>query len=257
MNYQDLLKSSEKVAQTDKIEVRRMGGVVYKIFDKSFSCSGIFYEAMLQTRAKEAGVVVPVIRGVEEVDERTAIVSDFVSGSTIRTLMEENPGKRDEYLALLAELQVNIHACTVFDVKKLKHRLMEDIKTVSYIDDIKKYELMTRLASMPEHNKLCHGNYGPENVVIDDMGHPVILDWVAATRGNASADAARTYLKLSLDSSEDAEKYLSIFCEKTGTAKNYVQEWLPIVAASCLNDKKLGEKEKTVMLTWLDVVDYE
>ena len=257
MTYQELVKQSTLVAQSDKIEVRCLDGKAYKIFDRSFLYSAVLSEALLQTLAFESGIPVPRVHGIEEIDERTAIVSDCIKGNTLSSLIAENPAKRDELLELMTDLQLKIHSCTVSDVKKLKHRLLREIKAAPYIDEVKKYEIMTRLSSMREHNKLCHGNFGPENIIIDSHGQPFVLDWAAATRGNASADVARTYLKLSLSSTENAESYIKMFCEKTGTAKNYVQDWLPIVSASCLSDKKLTEKEKTVMLTWLDVVDYD
>ena len=71
-----------------------------------------------------------------------------------------------------------------------------------------------------------------------------IIDWAHATQGNASADVARTYLLFCLDNKKDlAEKYLQLFCEKTGTTKRYVQKWLPIVAASQTVKKNEEEKE--------------
>ena len=52
-----------------------------------------------------------------------------------------------------------------------------------------------------------------------------------------------------------AEKYLNLFCEKTGTSKRYVQEWLPIVAAARLTEEI--PEEKDFLMKWLDVVAYE
>ena len=52
-----------------------------------------------------------------------------------------------------------------------------------------------------------------------------------------------------------AELYLNMFCKKSDTAKQYVQQWLPIVAASQLT--KSVESEKEFLLKWIDVVDYQ
>ena len=46
------------------------------------------------------------------------------------------------------------------------------------------------------------------------------------TQGNASADAAMTYLLFALESQEKADLYLKIFCKKSDTAMQYVQQWL-------------------------------
>ena len=107
---------------------------------------------------------------------------------------------------------------------------------------------------MPKHKKLCHGNFTPMNLIVS--GDKItIVDWVAARQGNASADVARTYLMLCLDFPEAAELYLNNFCQKSGTAKKYVQEWLPIVAAAQLTNDK--PEEKKLLLKWIDVVQYE
>ena len=121
-------------------------------------------------------------------------------------------------------------------------------------DDTRRYELLTRLDSMPKHVKLCHGNFDPHNIIV--RGDQIfIVDWIRATQGNASADVARTFLLLSLENPKAAELYMDTFCKKTGTAKKYVQDWLPIVAAAHLKESR--DEEKELLMKWIDVVDYE
>ena len=67
---------------------------------------------------------------------------------------------------------------------------------------------------------------------------------------------ARTYLLFKLEKKDAlAEKYLTLFCRKTDTAKQYVQQWLPIVAAS--QSVKGRKEEREFLLGWTNVVDYE
>ena len=83
-----------------------------------------------------------------------------------------------------------------------------------------------------------------------------MLDWAHVTQGNASADAARTYLLFWLSGDiNSAEKYLDLFCKKSDTAKQYVQKWLPIVAAS--QSVKGKPEEKEFLMSWVNVVEYE
>ena len=107
---------------------------------------------------------------------------------------------------------------------------------------------------MRKHIKLCHGNFSPKNIIINDEG-TYVLDWVAARQGNASADVARTYLLLCLEYPEIAEKYMDKFCMASGTSKRYVQAWLPIVAAAQLIKNK--PEEKDLLMKWIDVVEYD
>ena len=68
-----------------------------------------------------------------------------------------------------------------------------------------------------------------------------MLDWSHATQGNAAADVARSYLLFWLNGQIDfAEQYLNLFCEQSDTAKQYVQKWIPIVAASQLAKGQCG-----------------
>ena len=109
---------------------------------------------------------------------------------------------------------------------------------------------------MPNHVKVCHGDFNPSNVIVTGSGEMYVIDWSHATQGNASADVARTYLIFCLEGKENiAEKYLQMFCEKSGTTKRYVQRWLPIVAAS--QTVKKNEEEKELLNRWVNVVEYE
>lgn len=252
MTYQELKKNSESIASTARIEVVHLDNMAYKLFNKTYTRYHVYREAMLQCLAADAGINVPKIHGVIEVDDRLAILSDYIDGDTVENLMDEFPAKKDKYMELLANTQIDILSRTVTDVRKLTQSLEQDINSLTQLDDVKRYELETLLASMPDHNKFCHGNFGPENVMIDSMDKVFVLDWYAAARGNAGADMAKTYLKLTLTSSEAAEKYIRLLCEKMGYDKQYIYEWVPIMAASCLNERIFSEKEKQILMNWID-----
>ena len=82
-----------------------------------------------------------------------------------------------------------------------------------------------------------------------------MIDWAHATQGNASADAAMTYLVFALKDQEKADLYLRLYCKKSDTARQYVQKWIPIVAAAQLT--KDNELEKEFLMKWIDVMDFE
>ncbi|MDR2865533.1 MAG: phosphotransferase, partial [Spirochaetaceae bacterium] len=119
-----------------------------------------------------------------------------------------------------------------------------------------RYELHTRLESLPKHTKLCHGDFNPSNIIITDNDEAYIIDWSHAAQGNASADAAQTYLLFWLTGNINAaDKYLDLFCAKSDTAKQYVQKWISIISASRLARAKPEERE--FLLHWANVVEYE
>ena len=82
-----------------------------------------------------------------------------------------------------------------------------------------------------------------------------IVDWAHATQGNASGDAAITYLEFALKDQKLADLYLELFCKKSDTAKQYVQKWLPIAAAAQLT--KNVPEEKEFLSRWTDIIDFQ
>ena len=246
----------------DKIIAVRTGKTIYKdedravkVFDSDYSKADILNEALNQARIEETGLNIPKILGVNMIDGKWAIVSEFIKGKTMAQLIEENPDKFDEYLEQFVDIQMSIHEMKAPLLTKLKDKMNRKISQAD-IDATTRYELHTRLEGMPKHNKLCHGDFWMSNIIIAEDNTPYILDWSHATQGNASADAARTYLLFWLNGDIDgAKKYLDLFCKKSDTARQYVQKWMPIVAAS--QSVKGNAKEREFLLSWVDVVDYE
>ncbi len=225
-----------------------------KVFDENYSKADVLNEALNQARIEETGLNIPKIIEVTRVDGKWAIVSEFIEGKTLAQLMEENGDKKDEYLEILVDLQLLVHSKKAPLLNKLKDKMDRKI-SASEFDATTRYELHTRLGGMPKHNKVCHGDFNPSNIIITKDGTPYIIDWSHATQGNASADAARTYLLFCLNGdSEGAKKYLDLFCRKSNTAKQYVQKWMPIVAAS--QSVKGNKEERDFLISWVDVVDY-
>lgn len=246
----------------DNIIAQRVGKAIYrdgekaiKVFDKDFSKANVLNEALNQARIEETELNIPKVIEVTTIDGKWAIVSDFIEGKTLSQLMQENPEKLDEYLELFVDLQMNVHSKACPLLNKLKDKMNSKISEAD-LDATTRYELHTRLEGMPKHKKVCHGDFNPSNIIISNDGTAYILDWSHATQGNASADVARTYLLFCLDGDKAlADKYLNLFCKKSDTAKQYVQKWMPIVAASQSVKGKAEERE--FLLSWVDVVDYE
>ena len=249
------MKLEKIIAVRNNKTIYRDGDKCIKVFSEGFSKADVLNEALNQARIESTGLNIPKILEVTMIEGKWAIVSEFIKGKTLAQLMEEDPEKKDEYLALLVDLQLEMHSKTCAHLNKLKDKMNRKISE-SKLDATTRYDLHTRLEGMPKHKKVCHGDFNPSNIIITEDGTPYILDWSHATQGNASADAARTYLLFWLNGDiEGAKKYLDLFCEKSNTAKQYVQKWMPIVAAS--QSVKGNEHEREFLLSWVNVVDYE
>ena len=164
--------------------VYRDGDKVIKVFDEHYSKADILNEALNQARVEETGLDIPKLCEVTKVNGRWAIVMDYIKGKTLAQLMAENPDKTDEYLNRFVDLQLEIHSKRAPLLNKLKDKMNRKISEADLSATIR-YDLHTRLEAMPKHNKVCHGDFNPSNVIIsDEDGKAYIIDWSHATQGN-------------------------------------------------------------------------
>ena len=244
----------EVIAERKTKTVYRDNDKTIKLFVENYSKSNILNEAPNQARVEETGLNVPKLLEVTKMDDRWALVSEHIEGRSLQEIMDENPEKLEEYMDLFVNLQLKVLAQRAPMLNKLKDKMQRKIAETGS-NATMKYDLNTRLESMPKNNQICHGDFNPSNIIIKPDGIPYVIDWAHVTQGNGAADAARTYLLFNLDGKkEEAEIYLRKFSEKSNTEKRLIQKWIPIVAAAHLS--KASEEERAFLMNWIDVVDY-
>ena len=244
----------EVIAERKTKTVYKDNGRTIKLFIENYPKSNILNEALNQARVEETGLNIPKLLEVTKMENRWALVSEHIEGKSLEELIKENPERKAEYMDMFIDIQLNILSKTAPMINKLKDKMKRKIAETDLSDTIK-YDLNTRLESMPRHNKICHGDFNPSNVIIKEDGTAYVIDWAHVTQGNSSADVARTYLLFHLDGKkEEAEEYLNKFSAKSGIEKRYIQTWIPIVAAAHLS--KASEEERKFLMNWIDVVDY-
>ena len=236
-------------------EVYKTEEGIVKVFEKTHPKSAVFNEALNTVRVEETGLEIPKLKEVTQIDGKWALVIEYKDGKTLEEMMKVDHDNMEKYMSDFVDLQLKVHEKKAPMLMKLKDKLAKQINQLKALDATQRYELLTRLESMPKHDKLCHGDFNPSNVIVGKNGKMTVVDWAHATQGNASADAAMTYLLFALKDQETADLYLKLFCKKSDTAKQYVQQWLPIVAASQL--EKENELEKDFLMKWIDVMDYQ
>ncbi|MDR0696682.1 MAG: phosphotransferase [Christensenellaceae bacterium] len=244
----------------DQVLAKRHNKLIYKsgnfrvkLFGNEFSKADILNEALNHARVETTDLNVPKIEEVTKIKDQWAIICEYIPGVTLDNLMSDDSEEFDKYLDIFINIQLKMHSKTVPLLNNIKDKMNRKI-SASGLPATTRYELHTRLDSMPKHNKLCHGDFNPSNIIVGEDGKYYIIDWAHATVGNASADVARTYLLFSLENRKSvADKYLSRFCIKSDTAKQYVQKWMPIVAASQLVKGKI--EEKAFLSNWVQIMD--
>lgn len=250
----ELTKKTLIVKRTYK-EVYKCEEGIAKVFEESHPKADVFNEALNTARVEATGLDIPKVKEVTMVDGKWTLLIEYREGTTLEEMMASDKANLEKYMEDFVDLQLDMHSKRSPRLNKLKDKMARQINSLKEIDATTRYELLTRLESMPKHDKLCHGDFNPSNVIYGKNGKLTIVDWAHATQGNASADAAKTYLLFALKDQEMADLYLKLFCKKSDTARQYVQQWLPIVAAAQLT--KNNELEKDFLMKWIDVFDYQ
>lgn len=249
------LEQGNLIVKRSYKEVYKCEEGIVKVFEKTHPKSAIFNEALNTVRVEETGMDIPKLKEVIQIEGKWALVIEYKDGKTLEEMMKVDPQNMEKYMSDFVDLQLKIQSNKAPMLNKLKDKLARQIDGLKELDATQRYELRTRLESMPKHTKVCHGDFNPSNVIVGKNGKMTVVDWAHVTQGNASADAAMTYLLFALKDQAVADMYLDMFCKKSDTAKQYVQQWLPIVAASQL--EKDNELEKEFLMKWIDVMDYQ
>lgn len=249
------LEEKNLIVERSYKKVYKCDDSVVKVFETTHPKASVFNEALNTARVEDAGLDIPKVKGVTQIDGKWAVEIEYKAGKTLEEMMKGDENNIEKYMEDFVDLQISVHNKTSPLLNKLKDKLSRDINALKQLDATTRYELLTRLESMPKHNKVCHGDFNPSNVIVGKNGKMTVVDWAHATQGNASADAAMTYLLFALKKQETADLYLKLFCKKSDTAMQYVQQWLPIVAAAQLT--KENELEKEFLMRWIDVIEYQ
>ncbi len=234
----------EVVARRKDKVVYRDGDKLIKLFNESYSKSDILNEAINQARVAETGLNIPRFYEVTVIDGKSAIVMEYVEGETFKQLFEKYPSDREGLMRRFVAIQRDVHSRRHLLLTKYIDKLRMKILS-SGLDASTRYDFSMRLDGMRRHTHVLHGDFIPSNVILKRDGTPYILDWSHASQGNSTADGTKTYLLFRLAGADEfAEEYADEFCRQSGSSREYMQEWVPLIAAAQLARMTDPEKRK-------------
>jgi uncharacterized protein (TIGR02172 family) len=165
---------------------------VLKLFLEGFPDAVVQREAQVTEAVHKAGVPVPAVEGLVEVDGRVGIVFERVEGPTMLEDMMSRPWKLAQYARMMAELQAEMHSREIAALPSLRDELEDVVSSQEGMTENIRHALADALR-LPDGNSVLHGDFHPDNIIMSSRG-PIIIDWPEAKRGNPIADAARTWL---------------------------------------------------------------
>jgi aminoglycoside phosphotransferase (APT) family kinase protein len=168
---------------------------ILKLFHTGWSLTAVEQEARINRIVQKTALPVPATGGMIEIDGRHGILFDRIDGSTMLRQLGAKPWTAISLLHAFADLHVKMHAHTIAvgEVPSQRHQLTHLIQQASPLPAAWTAAALAALDRLPDGNRLCHGDYHPDNVLMSAHG-PIIIDWSEATAGNPLADVARTAL---------------------------------------------------------------
>lgn len=106
-------------------------------------------------------------------------------------------GKLPNILRLMAGLHCDLHKLeTTEKIYQQKDMLKSQIMVAPMLSEEEKSVILKYLEKLPEGTRLCHGDFHPDNVLMDEQLW--VIDWMTGVVGEPAGDAARSVVMFSL-----------------------------------------------------------
>lgn len=234
---------------------------ILKLFRDGWSLSSVKWEENVAQTVSEAGLPVPAVYGIVEVNGRHGIIYERVDGPSMLTELISKPEKLEYFANLFAKLHTQMHALQIRGLPSQRQQLKKKIRNAGPLSEGKQEITLRTLDKLPDGSVLCHGDFHPDNILMSSRG-PVVIDWNDATQGSAHADIARTLLLLHQGEppqpfEHDAvqiqsmrslfiDTYLRHYCQIRPTSLGDIESWRLPVAAARLSEG-IKEEEKLLL----------
>ncbi|MFA6107155.1 MAG: phosphotransferase [Candidatus Latescibacterota bacterium] len=222
---------------------------VVKVYHPWMPRSAVELERRCTAAARAAGLPVPAVGEVVQLDGRVGLVLERVDGLS---MMDRITGQQDHPMdsaCRLAELHRALHQQPAPPgLPDQADRLESRIRRGSVLGPAEQEAALTALVRLDRGDRLCHGDFHPGNVLVADQG-PVIIDWIDAASGSPAADLGRTVLLFegAIATSQASEgmpalmrqyrdAYLEGYGADHGPAATW-RAWMPVLAAARLDEQ--------------------
>lgn len=173
------------------------GAVLRLLRDPNATVSNERQRAALEA-ARAGGASVPAVREAGVYHGRPGLVLERIDGPDLLTLLGRRPWRLLWAGRACGVVHARLHDITApAGVPTLHARYGQPAGGLDRIPPPIARRVRALLATLPEGDRLCHGDFHPGNVIISPR-RPVVIDWANVARGHPEADVARTLLLLQL-----------------------------------------------------------
>jgi aminoglycoside phosphotransferase (APT) family kinase protein len=168
-------------------------GRVLKLFRPGWGKDIATHEAEVARAIYESGAPAPRVDELAEVDGRAGVVYERIAGPSLLGVLSARLSRLPWVARTLAEAHAAIHLRTMAGLPRMRETLARRIQAAPSLPPALQRAALRALATLPDADVLCHGDYHLDNVLLSARG-PLIIDWENAALGDPLADVARTLM---------------------------------------------------------------
>lgn len=242
-------------------------GQILKLYYANMPEEEVRREFTVSQMACKMGLPTPQAVELVEKDGRIGIVFERLQGPTLLKLVLKQIWRIDRHARLLAKLHYQLHQTPLPEpapvLRTMKNTLQWQMQRARHLSQEEKLQVEQYLSALPDGEpRLCHGDFHPDNVMIQgDTAY--YIDWMTGTLGNPAADAARTVLLLRMGTMPDGTPklvdyivgkirrrlervYHAHYLRLSGLTAEEVERWFLPLAAARLSEG-IPEAEKVLL----------
>jgi Predicted aminoglycoside phosphotransferase len=150
-------------------------------------------EKMLLTTLHKYHIHVPLVYDLFNIDGKPAVLMQKIDGCNLFDYMLNSPSKIPQTSKELAHMHLQIFNITADKLTAIADIVKYFASLPSLLEKRLINFVLETLISLPQEDSLCHGDFHPGNILMqnDDL---YIIDWSGAYRGSYLCDVANTYL---------------------------------------------------------------
>lgn len=217
-------------------------GRVLKLFYAGYPKDSVEKELRNAGMVDALGIPAPRCYGRAEVDGRVGIVYERAAGESLLAYLLRT-GDEEGCARIMARLQRQMLACELpQEAVDKREALRKALEENARLPEKDRTEALERLRGLPDGNALCHGDFHPDNVMVDGE-KAMVIDWMNLNRGDPIGDVAMTWYLLACSPLPPDVQEMQGFAQmrgrladeylkEMGVEKARIEDWLPVIRAS-------------------------
>jgi hypothetical protein len=235
---------------------------VLKLFKNGLPVHLVNEEYEISLQVHQSGMTVPEPIKKTEMNDRPGIVYERAYGETMLSRIIKKPWSVWTEASRLSQTHLDMHTRTVKGLPKQKELLHRKINDAPLLTVMEKSKIVERLRLLPEGQRLCHGDFHPDNVIIGQRLW--VIDWMTGMTGNPAGDVARTILLLRMGTLPDgtpamlailfafirnqlAKRYTKHYLKGSRITAGELEEWMVPIAAARLCEWVPDEEKQNLI----------